>query len=182
MNAPRFASLSGSLLARKGGAKPAMRSSAISQGPLLDDCGWNDMGFEDGPALSDHVPSSISALTPSPRSPLEETPVHAQQRALTERFREEPAAVAPDPPGLPPPRPMAQVVSLPRRQPRADGKKAAFTLRLDSDRHLRLRLATAVSGRSAQQLVTAALDEFLESLPELATMAGQLPGRTGKGN
>jgi hypothetical protein len=181
MNAPRFASLSGSLLARKGGAKPAMRSSAISQGPLLDDCGWNDMGFEDGPALSDHVPSSISALTPSPRSPLEETPVHAQQRALTERFREEPS-VAAEAANAPPPRPTAQVVSLPRPQPRADGKKAAFTLRLDSERHLRLRLATAVSGRSAQQLVTAALDEFLKSVPEVATMAGQLPGRTGKGN
>jgi len=55
--------------------------------------------------------------------------------------------------------------------------KAAFTLRLDEERHLRLRLASAVSGRSAQQIVTGALDAFLESLPEVAELARQLPTR-----
>ena len=55
--------------------------------------------------------------------------------------------------------------------------KAAFTLRLDEDRHLRLRLASAVSGRSAQQIVTGALDAFLESLPEVGELARQLPTR-----
>jgi len=60
------------------------------------------------------------------------------------------------------------------RQPRAaPGNKAAFTLRLDGDRHLRLRLACAVNGRSAQQLVTHALDQLLGSMPELAGMAEQ---------
>ena len=39
--------------------------------------------------------------------------------------------------------------------------RAAFTLRLDSDRHLKLRLASAVTHRSAQQLVAHALDQFL---------------------
>ena len=39
--------------------------------------------------------------------------------------------------------------------------KAAFTLRLDAKRHLKLRLACAVNGRSAQQLVTDALDHLL---------------------
>jgi hypothetical protein len=55
--------------------------------------------------------------------------------------------------------------------------KAAFTLRLDEERHLRLRLASAVSGCSAQQIVTGALDAFLESLPEVAELARQLPTR-----
>jgi hypothetical protein len=55
--------------------------------------------------------------------------------------------------------------------------KAAFTLRLDEERHLRLRLASAVSGRSAQQIVTGALDAFLESLPEVDELARQLPTR-----
>ena len=55
--------------------------------------------------------------------------------------------------------------------------KAAFTLRLDEERHLRLRLASAVTGRSAQQIVTGALDAFLESLPEVAELARQLPTR-----
>lgn len=74
----------------------------------------------------------------------------------------------------------ARTVSAPARvsRPRAapGGKaKAAFTLRLDADRHLRLRLACAVTGRSAQQLVTDALDELLASMPELATMAERAP-------
>jgi hypothetical protein len=64
----------------------------------------------------------------------------------------------------------------PRRAPRprsAAGSKgkAAFTLRLDPDRHLKLRLACAVDGRSAQQLVTDALDHLLERMPELAGLA-----------
>ena len=64
----------------------------------------------------------------------------------------------------------------PRRAPRpraAPGTKgkAAFTLRLDPDRHLKLRLACAVDGRSAQQLVTDALDQLLERMPDLDGLA-----------
>lgn len=51
--------------------------------------------------------------------------------------------------------------------------RTAFTLRLDTDRHLRLRLASAVSNRSAQQLVTEALDAFLDSRPGLDALAAQ---------
>ncbi|MBA3577922.1 MAG: hypothetical protein H0W39_09990 [Sphingomonas sp.] len=60
------------------------------------------------------------------------------------------------------------------REPRAapgTKAKAAFTLRLEPERHLKLRLACAVSGSSAQMLVTQALDEFLGSMPELEAMA-----------
>jgi plasmid stability protein len=56
-----------------------------------------------------------------------------------------------------------------------NARKAAFTLRLDSGRHLKLRLAAAVTGRSAQQVVTEALDAFLEGLPEIDRLAQQLP-------
>ena len=62
----------------------------------------------------------------------------------------------------------------PRSAPGSKGK-AAFTLRLDKQRHLKLRLACAVSGRSAQQLVTDALDQLLESMPELDSMAEKAP-------
>ena len=55
--------------------------------------------------------------------------------------------------------------------------KAAFTLRLDPDRHLRLRLACAVDGRSAQQLVTDALDQLLERMPELDGLAAKAKRR-----
>ncbi|MES2001597.1 MAG: hypothetical protein V4444_04715 [Pseudomonadota bacterium] len=49
--------------------------------------------------------------------------------------------------------------------------KAAFTLRLDQARHLKLRLACAVHGRSAQMIVTDALDQLLAAMPELDAMA-----------
>lgn len=68
------------------------------------------------------------------------------------------------------PHPAPRRPSKPRSAPGAKGK-AAFTLRLDSERHLKLRLACAVSGRSAQLLVTDALDALLGSMPELEDMA-----------
>ncbi|MFP5330148.1 MAG: hypothetical protein ACLGHC_08450 [Alphaproteobacteria bacterium] len=58
----------------------------------------------------------------------------------------------------------------PRAAPGSKGK-AAFTLRLDPDRHLKLRLACAVDGRSAQMLVTQALDDLLARMPELEALA-----------
>jgi hypothetical protein len=66
----------------------------------------------------------------------------------------------------------------PRRAPSARAApgskgKAAFTLRLDPARHLKLRLACAVDGRSAQMLVTDALDALLNSMPELDAMAAK---------
>jgi len=62
----------------------------------------------------------------------------------------------------------------PRAAPGSKGK-AAFTLRLDPSRHLKLRLACAVNGRSAQQIVTDALDQLLGSMPELDSMAERAP-------
>ena len=53
--------------------------------------------------------------------------------------------------------------------------KAAFTLRLAPDRHLKLRLACATTNRSAQMLVTDALDAFLATMPELDAMAKKVP-------
>ena len=55
--------------------------------------------------------------------------------------------------------------------------KAAFTLRLDPNRHLKLRLACAVDGRSAQQLVTDALDQLLERMPDLDGLAEKAKSR-----
>ena len=180
-----YASLSSGLLARKGAAKPAMRPQGFTG---FEDLGWNDMGFEPGePAAEsapEHVPSSIAALTPSPRHRSadagegEEPSVVAQQRAILESFdgeeEEHPAAEPP----LPVAR--AEVVPLPKRVAGPAGKKAAFTLRLDTDRHLRLRLACAVTGRSAQQIVTGARDALLATLPEVDALAERVPaGKAG---
>ena len=78
------------------------------------------------------------------------------------------------------PAPVAKAAPAPaarrQRKPRAAAgtrDKAAFTLRLDPDRHLNLRLACAVDGRSAQLLVTQALDDYLAAIPELDAMAAK---------
>jgi len=70
----------------------------------------------------------------------------------------------------------AKLVGAPRPRAAPGSKgKAAFTLRLDPARHLKLRLACAVTGRSAQQLVTDALDQLLDGMPELDSMAERAP-------
>jgi hypothetical protein len=170
-----YASLSSTLLARKGSAKPAMRPQGFTGG--FDDLGWNDMGAAmppAAPAPTEHVPSSIAALTPLPKG--EDNAVAAQQRAIAETF-EDVAEEAPPAPAAMPERAPAEVVKLPKRQALAPGRKAAFTLRLDGERHLRLRLACAVTGRSAQQLVAGALDDFLATVPEIDALAAQVPAK-----
>ncbi|WP_265571542.1 hypothetical protein [Sphingomicrobium nitratireducens] len=79
------------------------------------------------------------------------------------------AAAAPKPAA-----PASRRAATPRSAPGAKGK-AAFTLRLDKQRHLKLRLACAVSGQSAQKFVTEALDALLESMPELDQLAEKAP-------
>ena len=185
-----YASLSSGLLARKGAAKPAMRPQGFSGG--FEDLGWNDMGAAPEhlvpAAPAEHVPSSIAALTPLPKG--EENPVVAQQRQIAETFEDAAAEAAVDvvdevvedeAPAAAPERAPAEVVKLPKRQAivaaAAAGKKAAFTLRLDAERHLKLRLACAVTGRSAQQLVAGALDEFLAMVPGIDALAAQVPAK-----
>ncbi len=176
-----FASLSPSLLARKGSAKPAMRPQsfrfngdgsglAVAHEPL-DDLGWNDMG-DDTSASTPAVPvalhnAPIATLVIPPR-------VVVQQEELAQRFEApspplEPAAAMIEPPAMV--QPVASAfMPIARAAPGAKAK-AAFTLRLDPDRHLRLRLVCAVNHRSAQQIVTQALDEFLANQPENSRLA-----------
>jgi hypothetical protein len=63
----------------------------------------------------------------------------------------------------------------PARMPAAQaGRRAAFTLRLDADRHLKLRLAATMQGISAQALVTEALDRLLAEHDDLDIIANHL--------
>jgi hypothetical protein len=71
------------------------------------------------------------------------------------------------------PEPKAKQDKAPRTQRARE--KAAFTLRLDAERHLRLRLASAVTNRSAQTILTELLDDYLSALPEIDAMASRLP-------
>lgn len=194
-----FASLSSGLLARKGAARPAMRPQGFGQsGGTLEDLGWNDMGFEPpkaaevardsnhdafGDDVIEHPRAHPTGLTPV------NSPVHQQQAEIADRmaaddgeaseeeFDETAEPYVPESDEAPVLKVVAPV-SAPRRAPRprsAPGSKgkAAFTLRLDPERHLRLRLACAVGGRSAQQLVTDALDQLLDRMPELDAMAAK---------
>ncbi|PSJ37433.1 hypothetical protein [Allosphingosinicella deserti] len=184
-----FASLSSGLLARKGAAKPAMRPQGFgSFGGSLEDLGWNDMGQQEAATPATEPLAGNAGLTPSTVRNAPEPAVIVHQRALEQTFAQEaPVEEVQIPPKASVAK--AEVVNLPQR-PRATRKlspsrptkttlpakaKAAFTLRLDPERHLRLRLACAVSHRSAQQLVTGALDEFLKSLPEIEALAERLP-------
>lgn len=200
MSEPKpFASLSSGLLARKGQARPAMRPQGFTGGYAslagIDDLGWNDMGHIPEPVADIHSLHEDDQIQPPPEGV---PPVLAQRHALKQEF-EPPVldeTVEDEPEGLieapaPQPEVVVKAVAADTFEPRpvsvaAAGRiaratqhkhKAAFTLRLDEERHLRLRLASAVSGRSAQQIVTGALDAFLESLPEVGELARQLPTR-----
>ncbi|MCX8478127.1 MAG: hypothetical protein MT490_20240 [Sphingomonas sp.] len=197
-----LASLSSSLLARKGQARPAMRPQGFLQmntGPQ-EDLGWNDMGEDFRPApyvapvgetfeapkpavlrqieaLDEQLAAPAPQMEPEPevepepeyQAPVLEAPVLAARPMKREPVLKHAPAVSEGT--------LARVV----RQVAAKKGKAAFTLRLDQERHLRLRLASAVTGRSAQQLVTEALDQYLESLEGIESLASQIDPATDRG-
>jgi hypothetical protein len=146
-------------------------------------------------AFGEEVVEHPRAYHPTGLTPVQ-SPVHDQQAEIEDRFSAaddaeeeeidetaelyepgaEEAPVARPVAVAPAIAPAAVKAPAPRRAPRprsAPGSKgkAAFTLRLDPDRHLKLRLACAVDGRSAQQLVTDALDHLLERMPDLDGLA-----------
>lgn len=186
MSEPKpFASLSPTLLARKGGARPAMRpqwqpySTEVPlppQGLDDEDLGWNDMGEATGesnlvPFGADQAPMT-EAFSNGPPA------VVRQQDALAQEIAE--PAVEPSPLIPLAAHRLARAAAAggsPRRSALAEGRRAAFTLRVDEARHLRLRLAATLQGRSAQQIVTDALDRLLESLPELEDLARRVKRR-----
>jgi hypothetical protein len=226
------ASLGATLLARKGGAKPAMRpqvattalggaQAAQKLAANLEDLGWNDMGEEDSaPDRS----AEVLQLTPAPHNPKAEAKTdEGSPRALVRSMHEELAArlanedesdyvVAkekPKPAEPAPPSPTAPVAAMKApvageavaeaveavadkappaeakrplaSRPSADSRRAAFTLRLDAKRHLKLRLASTIRNRSAQQLVTEALDRFLSDIPEIELLARNIQKTDRKG-
>lgn len=172
--------------------------------PGYDDLGWNDMGYDVDPEQSSeparlvdlkpilagsvlsHNAEAEHAVDEAPGHDLapvtEETPdegfepeaievpdIVRQQESLLDRV----AAVARKVEAQPLPQPKAKKERAPRALRARE--KAAFTLRLDAERHLRLRLASAVTNRSSQVILTDLLDEYLASLPEIDAMASRLP-------
>ncbi len=190
------ASLTSNLLARRGDARPAMRRQAITHlhVPLTpnDDLGWNDHGDEldDQPSLTPHhgmpgMSGGISSADPAgfagdqddfeveitcEEGPFaNESPLAPMTRHL-EAFAQRISNMARDTTSKP------MVVRMPDalKRDRADARKAAFTLRLDPERHLRLRLLSALVHRSSQQLLIEALDLLLARHDKVEDLAGQV--------
>ncbi len=193
-----IASLSGILLARKGLARPAMRrpsmlssngNGVISQ----DDLGWNDMGYDvdsdpTTPMDYDHgFPGAdpLAAGVPGVKH-LQDRLANAlstdiEPEAAFDSFADAPESVTnaqiivsmtPEP--LTRPVSHMGATDAPRSRARAKPglkEKSAFTLRLDGERHLKLRLACVVRQKSGQQLVSDALDALIESMPEIGQLA-----------
>ncbi|WP_375404142.1 hypothetical protein [uncultured Sphingomonas sp.] len=181
-NPKPLASLSSQLLARKGQAKPAMRSQGyggFSSGAAgIEDLGWNDMGHEPAPEPTPigGAGGPMTGLVP---------PVLALREALTEKIEAvevveavtskqsaEPTAR----PAEPRPISIATATRIGRDSAKQTARsKAAFTLRLDAPRHLQLRLASALANRSAQAIVAEALDRLIADTPEVDALIAQLP-------
>ncbi|HMO74176.1 MAG TPA: hypothetical protein PKD99_17580 [Sphingopyxis sp.] len=198
-----LASLSAGLLARKGAARPAMRRQPLGSGPAplgyvgQDDLGWNDMGYDVDPVQSSE-PAHMVDLKPLLAGSVPEHNVEAEQavedsagQLLADEWTEAEEEAAPPPV----PEIVRQQESLSDRvaavarkvearpaEPKAPRAlrardKSAFTLRLDAERHLRLRLASAVTGRSSQVILTELLDDYLAGLPEIDAMASRVPAK-----
>lgn len=121
--------------------------------------------------------------TEARKAPVAPPVVVAQQAGLAERLATEPGdagiEVAPAPrkaaAGKKKPTAVSAAVRAPRKSV-ARKPKTAFTLRLDPDRHLRLRLASTLGNRSAQQIVIEALDHFLEGQPQIEELTRRISG------
>jgi hypothetical protein len=159
------AALTSGLLARKGGARPAMRRTPIatlgsSPVHIADDLGWNDMGDEIAPDSSP-VATQIASLKESLAKDMEpaqvetSVPKSAEVRQLFE-------------------------TSLRAQPVLSSGRRSAFTLRIDDERHLRLRLLSAVSNQSAQQLLISALDALIEAHPDIDGIASDPKTRSAR--
>lgn len=148
MSEASFASLGPTLLARKGGAKPAMRPQLaplpeVVAAEQLEDLGWNDMGDgEQDKPVAPSLGASVVPINPGADSPVARKAIAQVQAGTPAKHKR---------------------VGISRR--------AAFTLRLDAERHLKLRLAATMQGISAQALVTEALDALLAGVADLDTLA-----------
>lgn len=197
-----IASLTAGLLARKGNARPAMRRQPQVGGPGAvplghDDLGWNDMGYDVDPARRNDDDDHDLVAQRNPASGL--SPMHADDvddagMDVADTYPINDAVAIPSQSAEPEVRRQlkALVEAVASKTTRATAPKTttskaasravagsrgtyAFTLRLDPDRHLRLRLMSAASNCSTQQFLTAMIDDYLGQLPEMDSFVARLP-------
>lgn len=118
----------------------------------------------DAPAVEEFVPHTVTSDVVTGEAV-------ADEAVAAEEVPVAPPIVLPTVTATKTPRPAARAHRVPATE---QGKRAAFTLRLDPERHLKLRLASTIHGRSAQQIVTDALDAFLGDMPDLESLAAQV--------
>ncbi len=210
MSDANFASLGATLLARKGGAKPAMRpqwgelpeSVADEQ---LEDLGWNDMGADDADghagansgtdnsgtdnAAAEDVISANPKSKSQPKgkgADIVSINPAAKISGKRQAANEDCDAKAPLIKAKPAKKKSASKThKAPKKSAKSaastasknSSRRAAFTLRLDADRHLKLRLAATMQGVSAQTLVTEALDTMLSEIDDLDTLVASMTTR-----
>ncbi|MEP3420591.1 MAG: toxin-antitoxin system HicB family antitoxin [Erythrobacter sp.] len=173
MSEASFASLGPTLLARKGGAKPAMRPQLAPLPEMvaeeqLEDLGWNDMGAEDGESAQivsiNHSAKNVvlneaaneAGVEDAEQTLIKSKPV-TKKRGLAKKDAKKSKT-------------KAKAKPITERHAR----RAAFTLRLDTDRHLKLRLAATMQGISAQALVTQALDATFAEIDDLDLLTSRM--------
>jgi hypothetical protein len=168
-----FASLSSTLLARKGSARPAMRPQiqltsrpvkfALSArcAPHEDDLGWNDMGYDLSALKADRL--SIGAAFAPKSAPPKSATGPAVVIPLAKAAKRKVA-----------PLPVAEPVAAGKPQTARRSRRKALTLRVEQDRHLQLRLACTVQNRTAQSVLSEALDRLLEDIPGVRELAARI--------
>jgi hypothetical protein len=168
------ASLSAGLLARKGAARPGQKYMAepgleIPENHRVIRFGNMD-GESDVPAPDVHEPFADNDLS------VTSTPVFVEETKIEPRIE---PVVQVTPVFM---QPVIESVSREPKARRAAGSrsKAAFTLRLDAERHLRLRLLSAHQHRSAQRIVLDAVDRLLAETFEPLLTSGRLASSVAK--
>jgi len=143
----------------------------------VDDLGWNDLG-EDHDGHHDVHASPVAAHLATLQSGLAAPAQSPTHNDTTDAAEVEAQPVAPV---AKPKRPAARMAPTVAIAP-ATGRKSAFTLRIDPERHLRLRLLSAVRNQSAQQLLIAALDALLAANPDINDLADDPKTRSAAGD
>lgn len=153
MNMKAAASLTGSLLARKGAAYPAAYSApstAPSTAPEdSQDESQPQRAYNDPRVIASAPPQPAAAATPDPQS-------HDDQLVPDSSNSAEPVAATPVPM---PAAGSEEGLSIPQVMDKMG--RVRLSVRLDPDRYLRVKMASARTRWSAQDIVIAALDRYL---------------------
>ncbi len=173
------------------------------QGNGQDDLGWNDMGYEVDPDIFTEAvrekpinPLANAIEIPKPEVKEQQERIAAQLQLSNEV--DEAKLSKMDSPAITPVEPVSQIIEkqveesnrdVPLVQPHikpmakkpqiskqdANARaKVAFTLRIDSERHLKLRLACAINNISAQKFVMDALEKKLNEMEQIDHLSGQI--------